>query len=101
TADRGARPCESALALKRKFISRFWTGLFSREPGPLVRPATREVRSRMGAAPLGTNDPLFDTPFVDVDEWRDDPVHHRYVHGGFEGTDTLFSMYFPPPERYE
>ena len=50
---------------------------------------------------IGTNDPFFDSPFVDVDEWRDDPVHHRYVHGGFEGTDALFSLYFPPAERYE
>src|SRR5215470_12091217 len=50
---------------------------------------------------FGTDDPFFDTPFVDVDEWRDEPVRHRYVHGGFEGTDALFSMYFPPPERYQ
>ncbi len=24
---------------------------------------------------------------------------HRYVHGGFEGTHTLFSFYFPPAEE--
>jgi hypothetical protein len=46
-------------------------------------------------------DPLFTTPFIDKDEWRDDPVRHRYVHGGFEGTDLLFSMYFPPQEQYQ
>ncbi len=40
-------------------------------------------------------------PFIDVDEWRDEPVRHRYVHGGFEDTDLLFSMYFPPEEKYE
>jgi hypothetical protein len=45
-------------------------------------------------------DPDYDTPFVDVDEWRDEPVRHRYCHGGFEGTDLRFSFYFPPPERY-
>src|SRR5258706_15611180 len=28
-------------------------------------------------------DPQFTKPFIDVDEWRDGPVHHRYVHGGF------------------
>jgi hypothetical protein len=50
---------------------------------------------------FGTHDPLFDAPFVDVDEWRDEPVRHRYVHGGFEGTDARFSLYFPPSERYE
>ena len=49
----------------------------------------------------GSRDPLYDTPFVDVDEWRDEPVRHRYVHGGFEGTDLRFSLYFPPAERYE
>jgi hypothetical protein len=45
-------------------------------------------------------DPMFTQPFVDVDEWRDKPVRHRYVHGGFKGTDALFSMYFPPKEQY-
>ena len=55
----------------------------------------------MAGGPAGTKDPEFDTPFVDVDEWRDEPVRHRYVHGGFEGTETRFSMYFPPAERYE
>lgn len=50
---------------------------------------------------IGSKDPEFTTPFVDVDEWRDEPVRHRYVHGGFEGTDTKFSMYFPPEEAYE
>ena len=49
----------------------------------------------------GSKDPEFGAPFVDVDEWRDEPVRHRYVHGGFEGTDALFSMYFPPEDRYE
>ena len=54
----------------------------------------------MGAATGGTTDPEFDAPFVDVDEWREEPVRHRYVHGGFEGTDTRFSFYLPPAERY-
>jgi hypothetical protein len=49
----------------------------------------------------GSTDPTFDAPYLDVDEWRDDPVRHRYVHGGFDGTDARFSMYFPPAERYE
>ncbi len=50
---------------------------------------------------MGSTDPQYTTPFVDVDEWRDEPVRHRYVHGGFEGTDLLFSFYFPPEDRYE
>jgi hypothetical protein len=46
-------------------------------------------------------DQLFTQPFVDLDEWRDTPVRHRYVHGGFKGTEALFSIYFPPKEQYE
>jgi hypothetical protein len=34
-------------------------------------------------------DDAFGKPFVDVDEWRDSPRRHRYLHGGFEGTETL------------
>jgi hypothetical protein len=49
----------------------------------------------------GSTDPMFDKPYVDVDEWRDEPARHRYVHGGFEGTECRFSFYFPPPERYQ
>jgi hypothetical protein len=46
------------------------------------------------------DDPFFGPAFVDADEWRDAPVRHRYVHGGFEGTDTRFSFYFPPAEQW-
>ena len=46
-------------------------------------------------------DPLFTQPYVDMDEWRDKPVRHRYVHGGFKGTETRFSYYFPAREQYE
>jgi hypothetical protein len=28
-------------------------------------------------------------------------VRHRYVHGGFAGTETRFSLYLPPAELYE
>lgn len=48
-----------------------------------------------------TADPLFTQPYVDIDEWRDVPVRHRYVHGGFKGTETLFSIYFPPKQQYQ
>lgn len=47
------------------------------------------------------NDPVFAQPYIDIDEWRDAPVRHRYVHGGFKGTDTRFSYYFPPKEQYQ
>jgi hypothetical protein len=45
-------------------------------------------------------DPRFNLPYVDLDEWRDTPVRHRYVHGGFTGTDAKFSFAFPPYEQY-
>jgi len=51
--------------------------------------------------PAGSRDPLYEKPYIDVDEWRDKPVRHRYVHGGFADTECRFSFYFPPPERYE
>jgi hypothetical protein len=50
---------------------------------------------------IGANDPLYTEPFIDIDEWRDQPERHRYVHGGFQGTELRFSMYFLPAERYE
>jgi len=45
-------------------------------------------------------DPLFHAPFVDIDEQRETPVPHRYVSGGFEGTQARFSFYFPPAAQY-
>src|SRR5262245_14994716 len=46
-------------------------------------------------------DEFFGPAYVDVDEWRDTPVRYRYVHGGFEGTDTRFSFYLPPAEQWQ
>jgi len=46
-------------------------------------------------------DEMFAKPYVDVDEWRDIPVRHRYVHGGFAETETRFSIYLPSAEVYE
>ena len=43
---------------------------------------------------------MFGEPYVDADEWRDSPVRHRYVHGGFRGTETRFSVYLPPEASY-
>jgi hypothetical protein len=48
-----------------------------------------------------TQDTLFNKPYVDVDEWRDKPLRHRYVHGGFKGTGARFSFYFPSNEGYQ
>ena len=46
-------------------------------------------------------DTIFVEPYIDLDEWREQPVKHRYVHGGFKGTDLRFSYYFPAPEKYK
>ena len=43
----------------------------------------------------------FTEPYIDIDEWRGTPVRHRYVHGGFKGTDTRFSFYFPDKAHYQ
>ncbi len=47
------------------------------------------------------SDPMFTQPYTDIDEWRDAPVRHRYVHGGFRETEARFSFYFPPAELYQ
>src|SRR5213594_5152148 len=31
-------------------------------------------------------DPRFKDPYTDIDEMRNTPAPHRYVHGGFTGT---------------
>jgi len=66
------------------------------EPAPAqaVSPAPAQLYSP-------DSDPYFSQPYIDVDEWRDAPVRHRYVHGGFKGTETKFSFYFPPKEQYQ
>ena len=46
-------------------------------------------------------DPVFSEPYIDIDVWRSTPVKHRYIHGGFKGTDTRFSYYFPPASQYQ
>lgn len=48
-----------------------------------------------------TKDSMFKAPYVDIDEWRDKPVQHHYIHGGFTGTDTRFSFYFPAKDKFE
>jgi hypothetical protein len=46
-------------------------------------------------------DPLFSDPYIDVNELREQPVSHRYVHGGFRGTEARFSFYFPSAAQYQ
>ncbi len=46
-------------------------------------------------------DPTFNQPYVEINELRSEPIPHRYIHGGFKGTDARFSFYFPPAEQYQ
>ena len=59
----------------------------------------------MNWAPLhiagNTIDPVFAEPFIDIEEDRAEPVPHRYVSGGFGGTQARFSFYFPPDGQYQ
>lgn len=45
-------------------------------------------------------DTTFAAPYIDRDEPRSSPYPHRYVHGGFTGTDTRFSFHFPARDAY-
>jgi hypothetical protein len=47
------------------------------------------------AAPVLEDDPFFGPAVIDLDEWRDMPVRHRRIHGGFQNTDTRFSILMP------
>jgi hypothetical protein len=73
----------------------------SRAAGPTLGSFTAAVWMCLPCSAAAASDPLFADPYVDVDEWRDAPVRHRFVHGGFKGTDTRFSFYFPPAEGYQ
>jgi hypothetical protein len=46
-------------------------------------------------------DRYFGTPYLEVDEERERPSPHRFIQGGFGGTDTHFAFYFPPRQFYE
>jgi hypothetical protein len=55
----------------------------------------------IGVAAYTVTDKYFGKPYIDCDEWREAPAPHRHIHGGFEGTDTRFTFYFPPKELYK
>ncbi len=52
-------------------------------------------------------DSYYADPYIDVEEWRELPIRHYYVHGGFRGTDVngsnecRFCFYFPEADAYE
>jgi hypothetical protein len=46
-------------------------------------------------------DDFFGRPYIDADEARASPTAYRFIHGGFEGTDTRFSFCFPTDGQYQ
>jgi hypothetical protein len=57
--------------------------------------------SNIDLTSYAVTDDFFGAPYIDEDEWRDTPVRHRWIHGGFEGTDTRFAFCFPPQEQWQ
>ncbi len=49
----------------------------------------------------GVGDEQFAHPYIDTDEWREEPYPHRYIHGGFEGTQSKFCFYFPEKDAFK
>ena len=47
------------------------------------------------------DDPMFNEPYIDIDEWREGIVRYHYIHGGFTGTETRFAFFFPDKEHYK
>jgi hypothetical protein len=46
-------------------------------------------------------DGFFGAPYLEVDEERDRPSPHRFIQGGFDGTDTKWACYFPAKDSYQ
>ena len=85
-------------AADRRFAMRRWLA------GLAVIAAAGLIWGAVGARAQSSGsfqDPLLKEPYLDLDEWREQPVRHRYVHGGFKGTEARFSIYFPPKEQYQ
>jgi len=70
-----------------------------------ISSAERTCSSPGAGAPMFVTadcvDPRYNKPYVDIDEMRTTPVPHRYIHGGFTGTDAKFSFYFPLQEQFQ
>lgn len=47
------------------------------------------------------NDRDYSEPYIDKEEWREEPIRHKYIHGGFHGTTVKFALYFPEKEAYK
>ena len=92
---------ESTLAVARLQLHLFVIGLLVISSSDAQAQDSLTLSSEKLAREFVTTDALLKEPYVDVDEWRDVPKRHRYVHGGFKGTETRFSFYFPTKADYQ
>ena len=60
-----------------------------------------DAPSELDCTGYTVTDPHFGAPYVDRDEWLDEPHGHRRVHGGFADCDTRFTFYFPALEEWQ
>lgn len=58
-------------------------------------------RPAVSADGYKVTDSYFGKPYIDQDEIRERPSPHRFIHGGFENTDTRFAFYFPKTSSYQ
>ena len=69
--------------------------------GETLAQSSADLKTQDWSGKYASADTVFKSSFIDIDEWREQPVRHRYVHGGFKGTETRFSLYFPEPGAYQ
>jgi Tannase and feruloyl esterase len=60
-----------------------------------------DALSALDCSGYTVTDSYFGAPYVDRDEWHDEPHGHRKVHGGFADCDTRFTFYFPALEEWQ
>jgi hypothetical protein len=57
-------------------------------------------QTTIDCASYQVTDDFFGSPYIDADEWCQEPCPHRRVHGGFADCDTRFTFYFPRAEEW-
>ena len=60
-----------------------------------------DALSELDCTGYAVTDQHFGAPYIDRDEWHDEPHGHRRVHGGFADCDTRFTFYFPALEEWQ
>lgn len=94
-ARRSGKDARGAGGTRRSFIKTTGAAAIVPAMAPLMAGPAR------AAAPSDwTDDPFFGEAEIDADEWRDAPQRHRFVHGGFAGTATRFSVILPEKSAY-